>query len=114
MNEKLATTPPLIEYRKAYGDQIKTQLKEDKAVKQLMTLRKGHINNVWSREQIGGVDLVWGDPVYMGLSHILKRRTRDQDGGSYNQEDILQRLNEVMKQGVIYQDKKEPDTVLYL
>ena len=48
--------------------------KGQEAIQKLMTEQRGHVKGAFVREDIGGIDLLWGDDTF-GLQHIIKRRT---------------------------------------
>ena len=55
-----------------YGKEYKGY-KGQLAVEKLLKEKQGHIKNAFYREDIGGIDLIWGND-YMGLQHIIERR----------------------------------------
>lgn len=57
-----------------YGEELKGRgLTGREAVSKLVQERRGHIKAAFHREDIGDIDLVWGDPI-AGLCHVFYRR----------------------------------------
>jgi len=50
-----------------------TGVKGQAAIDKILEERKGHVKGAFKREDLGNIDLVWGDNSF-GLQHILKRR----------------------------------------
>lgn len=65
------------------------------AIKQMMIQKKGTIKNAFYRKDIGHIDLIWGDGS-KGLSHILKRRGKDE---KQNIDDFISDLADVIQNG---------------
>ncbi len=59
-------------FQKLIG-QEHTGVKGQAAVRKLLEERHGHVKGAFHREDIGDIDLIWGDD-QVGLCHILKRR----------------------------------------
>lgn len=78
--------------RDKYGKFI---YKGQDAINHMLKIRKGKIKNAFYRKDIGHIDLIWGDGS-KGLSHIIKRREKDekQDINSF-----LAELTNVIQQG---------------
>ena len=60
------------ELNKLLGEEFKG-VKGQAAVDKLLKERRGHVKGAFHREDIGDIDLLWGND-YVGLLHILKRR----------------------------------------
>lgn len=61
----------------------------------MMIQQKGIIKNAFYRKDIGHIDLIWGDGS-KGLSHILKRRGKDE---KQNIDDFIADLADVIQNG---------------
>lgn len=63
-----------------YGEEIKGRgLTGRSAMKKLLELQRGHIKSAFHRDDIGDIDLVWGD-TRAGLCHsIYERLNKNQD-----------------------------------
>lgn len=55
-----------------YGEEF-SDVKGQKAISFLLEKQKGHIKGAFNRQDIGDIDLVWGDDK-IGLAHIIKQR----------------------------------------
>ncbi|WQT25396.1 DUF3519 domain-containing protein [Helicobacter pylori] len=64
------TTTPLKEFGKNYPE---FALKPKEALEKLLQEKNGQVAGAAYREDLGGIDFVWGNKDY-GLEHILKRR----------------------------------------
>ncbi|PUD82635.1 hypothetical protein C2R53_00820, partial [Helicobacter pylori] len=69
LKEQHATTP-LKEFGTNYPE---FALKPKEALEKLLQEKNGQVAGAAYREDLGGIDLVWGNKNY-GLEHILKRR----------------------------------------
>lgn len=61
----------------------------------MMIQKKGTIKNAFYRKDIGHIDLIWSDGS-KGLSHILKRRGKDE---KQNIDDFISDLADVIQNG---------------
>ena len=62
-----------------YGEEVKGRgLKGRTAVHRLIEEQRGHIKAAFHRDDIGDIDLVWGD-TQAGLCHVFYRRTRKKE-----------------------------------
>ena len=66
------------------------------AIDKLLEEKNGHVKNAFTKEGIGGIDLIWGD-YNVGLQHIIKRRN---DQG-YDGESFLSEIPMVIRQGKV-------------
>lgn len=64
------------------------------AVDKLMHERQGHVKGAFHRDDIGDIDLLWGND-YLGLQHIIKRREEQ----GIDSKDFVQNLAEVVEKG---------------
>lgn len=71
------------------------------AINKLIKEKEGWCPNAFYRDDIGSIALFWGDGK-SGLSHILKRRTKD----DINIEEFLNKLTLVIEKGKFGIDKK--------
>jgi hypothetical protein len=79
-----------------YGEEIKGEnLKGEKALNRLLKEQKGYIKAAFHRDDIGDIDLVWGDSE-AGLCHIIRQRI--QKGQSV--ENVLNSLCQAIQNGV--------------
>lgn len=64
------------------------------AVDKLMQERKGHVKGAFHRDDIGDIDLLWGND-YLGLQHILRQREKQGIDGT----EFVKDLAEVVEKG---------------
>lgn len=64
------------------------------AVNKLLKEKQGHIKGAFHREDIGDIDLLWGDDTF-GLQHIIKQRTAQ----GINLVEFFSNLTEVVENG---------------
>ena len=89
-------------------DQFKGKVKE--AFHFLMNKKSGDLLGVFHREDIGDIDLVWGDE-NMGLAHILGKHVGK--GKDFETaDDAVDMINEVIKKGRIFQDTENRYTLM--
>lgn len=89
-------------FEEFYGEEIKGRgLTGRNAVKKLIEEQRGHIKAAFHRDDLGEIDLVWGD-TEAGLCHIFKRRL---DGGQDVQE-VINAISNVIANGDIDPDKE--------
>ncbi|OOC15666.1 hypothetical protein BZK26_08075, partial [Helicobacter pylori] len=72
---------PLKEFGKNYPE---FALKPKEALEKLLQERNGQVAGAAYREDLGGIDFVWGNKDY-GLEHILKRREDQAIGKGLNE-----------------------------
>jgi hypothetical protein len=68
--------------------------KGQKAIEKLLQEKKGYVPSAFTRQDIGDIDLVWGDEA-KGLKHIIKRRIEQE----ININKFLEDLSEVIEKG---------------
>lgn len=78
-----------------------TGIKGQAAVEKLLEEKQGHVKGAFTRQDIGDIDLVWGDEA-QGLCHLIKRR---KDENSYPAKDVLDKLAETIENGVLQRGK---------
>ncbi len=71
-------------------------LKGQAAIDKLLQVKEGYVPGAFSRDDIGDIDLIWGND-NMGLQHIIKRRTETEQ----NLQKILSNLTNTIEQGVL-------------
>lgn len=72
-----------------------TNVKGQAAVELLLNKKRGHVKGAFHREDIGDIDLLWGNE-FLGLQHILKRR---QEQG-IDAENFVQNLAQAVEYGL--------------
>ena len=75
------------------GEEYK-DVKGQDAVNKLLREKQGHVKGAFYREDIGDIDLIWGDDT-CGLQHILSRREEQ----GINAREFVQDLAEVVEKG---------------
>lgn len=86
-----------------YGEEFKGYKGQD-AVNKLLQEKKGHIKGAFHRDDMGDIDLVWGND-NAGLQHIIERRLQD----GINVESFLSNIAEVVENGE-YKGKNNNNT----
>ena len=71
---------PLEVINTLYGPEYKGYKGQD-AVNKLLAEKQGHIKGAFHRNDIGYIDLIWGND-NLGLKHIIKRREEEKPGHS--------------------------------
>jgi hypothetical protein len=79
-------------------------IKGQEAVDKLLEEKQGHVKGAFYRDDIGEIDLFWGDET-AGLCHIVKRRKEEDD----NPVKFLKNINIVIENGEIFQNKRNPE-----
>lgn len=77
-----------------YGEEFKG-VKGKEAIKKVIAEKRGHVKDAFTRKDIGGIDLVWGDEEG-GLRHILEGRSNYGD-----LDDFVTSLSDVIENGSI-------------
>ncbi|GAA9478192.1 hypothetical protein HpHA294_15210 [Helicobacter pylori] len=99
--EKLAklqdAVTPLKEFGKNYAE---FALKPQEALKKLLQERSGQVAGAAHRDDLGGIDFVWGKDGKSGygLAHILEKREKQYTRLGLNAEQIKERTDELLKQ----------------
>ncbi|GHQ67064.1 hypothetical protein VN0401_08230 [Helicobacter pylori] len=98
---------PLKEFGKNYPE---FALKPKEALEKLLQERNGQVAGAAFRDDLGGIDFVWGNKDY-GLEHILKKREKQYTRLGLNAEQIKERTDELLKsipevieKGVLFKD----------
>ncbi|WRG68773.1 DUF3519 domain-containing protein [Helicobacter pylori] len=97
------TTTPLKEFGKNYPE---FALKPKEALEKLLQEKNGQVAGAAYREDLGGVDFVWGNKDY-GLEHILRRREDQAIAKGLNQAEakeyalnVVKSIPEIIEKGV--------------
>jgi hypothetical protein len=78
-----------------FGEEIKgDNLKDNKAIELLIKEQHGHIKGAFHRDDIGDIDLVWGDKD-AGLCHIITSRAKN----NQNLSSVLNAIPLIIKYG---------------
>ncbi|GHQ95737.1 hypothetical protein VN0418_14880 [Helicobacter pylori] len=100
-------TTPLKEFGKNYSE---FALKPKEALEKLLQEKNGQVAGAAFRDDLGGIDFVWGNKDY-GLEHILKKREKQYTRLGLNAEQIKERTDELLKsipevieKGVLFKD----------
>lgn len=85
------------EYGEAFS-QFKGKPKQ--AIEHLLKVRRGYVPGAFHRDDIGDIDLVWGNKHY-GLKHIEKQRNKK--GQDFNK--LMEEITDVIEHGKIIDDE---------
>ncbi|EJB41492.1 hypothetical protein HPHPA5_1107 [Helicobacter pylori Hp A-5] len=104
---------PLKEFGKNYPE---FALKPKEALEKLLQERNGQVAGAAYREDLGGIDFVWGTPktkdsVGYGLAHIIESREKQYKKLGLTPEQAKERTNELIKEipNIIQKGLKEED-----
>ncbi|WP_331459599.1 DUF3519 domain-containing protein, partial [Helicobacter pylori] len=109
--EKLAklqhAITPLKEFGKNYPE---FALKPKEALEKLLQEKNGQVAGAAYRDDLGGIDFVWGNKDY-GLEHILKRREKQYKKLGLTKKQAKVRTNELLKEipNILQKGFKEED-----
>ncbi|MGN8481693.1 DUF3519 domain-containing protein [Helicobacter pylori] len=100
-------TTPLKEFGTNYPE---FALKPKEALEKLLQERNGQVAGAAYREDLGGIDFVWGNKDY-GLEHILEKRKKQYKRLGLTNEQAKERTNELLKEipTIIQKGLKEED-----
>ncbi|MCQ2889593.1 DUF3519 domain-containing protein, partial [Helicobacter pylori] len=100
-------TTPLKEFGKNYPE---FALKPKEALEKLLQERNGQVAGAAYRDDLGGIDFVWGNKDY-GLEHILEKRKKQYKRLGLTPEQAKERTNELIKEipNIIQKGLKEED-----
>ncbi|WP_219025644.1 DUF3519 domain-containing protein, partial [Helicobacter pylori] len=98
---------PLKEFGKNYPE---FALKPKEVLEKLLQEKNGQVAGAAYREDLGGIDFVWGNKDY-GLEHILKKREKQYTRLGLNAEQIKERTDELIKEipNILQKGLKEED-----
>ncbi|MGN8442691.1 DUF3519 domain-containing protein, partial [Helicobacter pylori] len=106
-------TAPLKEFGKNYPE---FALKPKEALEKLLQEKNGQVAGAAYREDLGGIDFVWGTPktkdsVGYGLAHIIESREKQYKKLGLTNEQAKERTNELIKEipNIIQKGLKEED-----
>ncbi|WQY20553.1 DUF3519 domain-containing protein [Helicobacter pylori] len=85
-------------------------LKPKEALEKLLQEKNGQVAGAAFRDDLGGIDFVWGNKDY-GLEHILKKREKQYTRLGLNAEQIKERTDELIKEipNILQKGLKEED-----
>lgn len=75
------------------GEEFKGYKGQD-AIDKLLKEKRGHVKGAFHREDIGDIDLLWGND-YMGLQHIIKQREKQ----GINATEFVSQLEDIVIKG---------------
>ncbi|MGL2387578.1 DUF3519 domain-containing protein, partial [Helicobacter pylori] len=111
-------TTPLKEFGKNYPE---FALKPKEALEKLLQEKNGQVAGAAYREDLGGIDFVWGTPktkesVGYGLAHIIESREKQYKKLGLTPEQAKERTNELIKEipNIIQKGLKEEDRPGYV
>ncbi|RKV56285.1 hypothetical protein DD775_02415 [Helicobacter pylori] len=111
-------TTPLKEFGTNYPE---FALKPKEALEKLLQERNGQVAGAAYREDLGGIDFVWGTPktkesVGYGLAHIIESREKQYKKLGLTPEQAKERTNELIKEipNIIQKGLKEEDRLGYV
>lgn len=79
------------------GEEFKG-VKGQAAVSKLLAEKRGHVKGAFHRDDIGDINLVWGND-FVGLKHIVQQREKQ----GINVQVFMQELSQVIEKGSFYQ-----------
>ncbi|WRB74724.1 DUF3519 domain-containing protein [Helicobacter pylori] len=109
--EKLAKLQHAITPLKEFGTNYpEFALKPKEALEKLLQEKNGQVAGAAFREDLGGIDFVWGNKDY-GLEHILKRREKQYKKLGLTKEQAEERTDELLKEipNILQKGFKEED-----
>ncbi len=109
--EKLAKLQHAITPLKEFGTNYpEFALKPKEALEKLLQEKNGQVAGAAFRDDLGGIDFVWGNKDY-GLEHILKRREKQYKKLGLTKEQAEERTNELLKEipNILQKGFKEED-----
>jgi hypothetical protein len=86
------------EYSKLLGEEFKGFKGQD-AIDKLITEKRGHIKGAFHRDEIGEIDLIWGDNKF-GVQHIIKQREKQ----GVNANEFLGNISDIINKGKVIQN----------
>jgi hypothetical protein len=88
------------EYKKLLGEEFKGY-KGQAAIDKLMKEKRGHIKGAFHRDEIGDIDLLWGDNDF-GLQHIINKRNKQ----GKDPDNIISNIDNILENGIVSKDNK--------
>ena len=86
-----------VELNALLGEEFKGFKGQD-AVNKLIQEKRGHVKGAFHREDIGDIDLLWGNE-NVGLKHAIEQRLKEKNGEAHAQ-DMLDNLAEAINKGM--------------
>ena len=82
-----------------FGEEFK-DVKGVAAVEKLLQEKRGHVKDAFTRPEIGGIDLVWGDK-NGGLLHVIQKRDKllAKGTGTISGLDMAKKIPEIIENG---------------
>ena len=74
------------------GEEFKG-VKGQEAIDKLLQEKRGHVKGAFHRDDIGDIDLLWGDD-HVGLQHIIVQREKEKQGHA---QEVLSNLSEAIE-----------------
>ena len=86
---------------------IHQNLKGKEAVDKLLKEKRGHVKNAFFRQEVGGIDLVWGNEKG-GLCHTIQKRDAllQKGKGKISGIEMVKKIPEILQKGEFSQDNK--------
>jgi hypothetical protein len=103
--KKMASRETPYSFDNLMGKEFKG-VKGQAAVDLLLKEKQGHVKAAFYRDDIGEIDLFWGDG-RSGLSHIVKRRKEE----GANPAVFLKNIANVIEKGQMFGNNKYPDRI---
>lgn len=91
LEAETAETPE--EITQLYGEEF-SGYKGQAAIDKLLKEKRGHVKAAFHRDDVGDIDLLWGND-FVGVRHIIKQR----EAQNINVDDFLSELSVVIEQG---------------
>lgn len=90
-----------------FGEEFKG-VKGVAAVEKLLQEKRGHVKDAFTRPEIGGIDLVWGDK-NGGLLHVIQKRDKllARGTGTISGLDMAKKIPEIIENGDFVIDEQE-------
>ena len=94
------------------GEEFKG-VKGQAAVDKLLKEKRGHVKGAFHRDDIGDIDLFWGND-HIGLNHIIVRRgkeyaRRNSEEKTKHIQDVLRHITETVEKGVFKRQNARGD-----
>ena len=92
------------------GEEFK-DLKGQVAIDKLMSEKRGHVKGAFHRDDIGDIDVFWGND-NVGLKHIIKQRFNEKseiNEATQHVDDVLKHIEETVDKGVFRKQNQRGD-----
>lgn len=96
------------------GEEFKG-IKGADAIEKLLSEKRGHIINAFEREEVGGIDLIWGNK-NGGICHVIYKRNRllEKGVGKISGIDMVRKIPDIIEKGTFNQDNKGRINIDYM